>query len=51
MLERFVKQTKFTSQEDFIKNFKSLLNDFGADAVASDNGYIFSHRFRLLSEN
>ena len=22
MLERFVKQTKYTSQEDFIKNFK-----------------------------
>ena len=36
MLERFVKQTKFTSQEDFIKNFKIEVPEnfnFGYDVV------------------
>ena len=36
MLERFVKQTKFTSQEDFIKNFKVEVPEnfnFGYDVV------------------
>ena len=36
MLERFVKQTKFTSQEDFIKNFKIEVPEnfnFGYDIV------------------
>jgi len=36
MLERFVKQTKFTSQEDFIKNFKVEVPEnfnFGYDIV------------------
>ena len=36
MLERFVKQTHFTSQEDFIKNFKIEVPEnfnFGYDVV------------------
>lgn len=36
MLERFVSQTQFSSQEDFIKNFKVKVPDnfnFGYDVV------------------
>ena len=36
MLERFVKQTTFESQEDFIKNFKVIVPEnfnFGYDVV------------------
>ena len=36
MLERFVKQTTFSSQEDFMKNFKIIVPEnfnFGYDVV------------------
>ena len=60
MLERFVKQTKFTSQEDFIKNLKIEVPEnfnFGYDVVDAwaaelpdKNAILLTERMYSLSD-
>ena len=49
MLERFVKQTTFESQEDFIKNFKVIVPEnfnFGYDVVDVWSAPDWKERYR-----